>query len=385
MQGTKSYDSWNVDCSDTNNYRAITLSPCLAQLFEHCLLAKFGCFLNSDDLQFGFKRRHSTSHAIFTLRSCVDYYTEHHSNVFVTFLDCSKAFDKVSHYGIFLKLISRNVPLCFLNIMIYWYLNLFCCCQWNGVKSDFFRVITGTKQGGVLSPKIFSLYVDDLIIILRRRGVGCHILQMFLACILYADDLCLIAPSRGAMQEMLLICQEFCAEFCLHFNAKKSKTMLFGQFKNIDVAPLYLNGQPIDYVTEWVYLGTTIVAGKVFSFSPKKELRSFYRSVNSILSSIRKANEMVLMRLLYSICVPILSYAAEVKIFCNPDMHNCNVGLNDAIRRIFSYHRWESPRQLRQQLNLPNIYEIFSQRRAQFEKQCQNSSNAVIAFLTNKL
>ena len=54
------------DCSDPNNYRGITLSPCLAQLFEYCLLAKFGSYLICDDLQFGFKRGHSTSHAIFS-------------------------------------------------------------------------------------------------------------------------------------------------------------------------------------------------------------------------------------------------------------------------------------------------------------------------------
>ena len=156
------------DCSDPNNYRGITLSPCLAQLLEYCLLGKFDSFLTCDDLQFGFKRGLSTSHAIFALKSCVDYYSKYHTNVFVTLLDCSKAFDKVSHYGIFLKLMSRGVPLCFLNLFIYWYLNLFCCCQWNGVKSEYFRVLTGTKQGGVISPSIFTLYLEELITRLRR-------------------------------------------------------------------------------------------------------------------------------------------------------------------------------------------------------------------------
>ena len=373
------------DCSDPNNYRGITLSPCLAQLFEYCLLAKFGSYLICDDLQFGFKKGHSTSHAIFSLKSCVDYYLKYHSNVFVTFLDCSKAFDKVSHYGIFLKLMSRGVPLCFLNIIIYWYLNLFCCCQWSGAKSNYFRILSGTKQGGVISPRIFTLYLDELVARLRARGIGCHVLHLFLACIFYADDLCLIAPSRGAMQEMLAICQEYCSGFCLHFNPKKSKSLLFGNFKDIDVAPLYLNGQQIEYVSQWTYLGTTIVAGKDFSFSPTNDLRSFFRSANSVLSVQRKPNELVQMNLLYSMCVPILSYAAEVKVFRYNDMHNCNVALNDAIRRIFSFNRWESPRELRQQLKLSNLYEIFASRKAQFEKGCRNSYNGVIAFLTNRL
>ena len=387
LQGTITPTIKNVsgDCSDPNNYRGITLSPCLAQLFEYTLLSKFGSFLECDDLQFGFKSGQSTSHAIYVLKSCIEYYLEYHSNVFVTFLDCSKAFDKVSHYGIFLKLMSRNVPLCFLNIMIYWYLNLNCCCQWGGVKSEYFRILTGTKQGGVLSPRIFTVYMDDLIIRLRDKGIGCHMLNIFIACIMYADDLCLMAPSRGAMQSLLTICQEYCNEFCLTFNAKKSKSLLFGHFKNVVVSPLLLNDQPIEYVHEWVYLGTTVVAGKSLTFSSANDLRSFYRSSNSVLSVVRKPNKLVQMKLLYSMCVPILSYAAEVKVLKYNDMHSCNVALNDAIRRIFSFNRWESPRELRLQLNRPNLYDIFATRKAKFTKNCQNSSNVILALLSNRI
>ena len=186
------------------------------------------------------------------------------------------------------------------------------------------------------------------------------------------------------MQELLLICEQFCQENCLSFNAKKSKSLLFGNRMNT-VSPLYINSQPIEYVTEWSYLGTTIVSGKNLSFSHIKDLRSFYRSANSVLSAIRKPNEMVQMHLLYSMCVPILTYAADVKEFKHADMLSCNVALNDAIRRIFSFHRWESPRDLRMQLNYPNLYEIFHSRKALFEEKCKKSSNGVIAFLANKL
>ena len=375
----------NGDVSDPGNYRPITLSPCLAQFFEYCLLHKFEEYLTSDDLQFGFKRKHSTSHAIYALKTCVDYFTEHGSNVFVTFLDCSKAFDKVSHYGILLKLIVRGVPLCFLNLIMYWYLNMFSCCQWNSIKSEYFQLITGTKQGGVLSPRLFALYMDDLIIKLRASGLGCHIISLFLACILYADDLCLITPSRSAMQQLLDICQTYCSEYCLNFNSKKSKTLLFGPSLKTSVQPLTLNCATIDFVDNWKYLGTTVVAGKNLSFTSHDDLHSFYRSTNSILPFLKSPNELVLMQLLYSVCVPTLTYAADVKVLSASEMNSCNVALNNAIRRIFSYQRWESTRSLRQQLNYPNIYEIFESRRIRFASARQRSSNQVIAYLTNKL
>ena len=212
----------NGDSTHSGNYRPITLGPVFLQVFENLLLNKFGHYMVTNDLQFGYKSSHSTSHAIFVLREVVNYYTMHGSNVIVSFLDCSKAFDTISHYGIFLKLIERNVPLCFLKLMIYWYLNMQTRCFWRDAYSDYFDVVTGTKQGGVLSPRIFSMYMDNLIQRLKDSGIGCHILNVFLACLLYADDMCLIAPSRGAMQQLLLICEQYCDEYCLSFNIKKS-------------------------------------------------------------------------------------------------------------------------------------------------------------------
>ena len=205
----------NGDNTSSGNYRPITLGPILLQLFEYLLMNKFGHHLCTDDLQFGYKRRLSASHAIYVLRECVNYFTTHGSNVLVSFLDCSKAFDTISHYGIYLKLMERGVPMCFLNLIIYWYSNMKVRVLWRQTFSEYFSVLTGTKQGGVLSPRFFTLYIDELLRRLRDKDIGCHIIKLFLACLLYADDMCLIAPSRGAMQEMLNICEEFCEEFCL--------------------------------------------------------------------------------------------------------------------------------------------------------------------------
>ena len=126
-----------------------------------------------------------------------------------------------------------------------------------------------------------------------------------------------------------------------------------------------LNGEPIQYVNEWTYLGTTIVAGKEFSFS----------------AAISKPNDLVQMYLLYSNCIPTLTYAAEVKQYKCNDMTDCNTAVNDAIRRIFSYNRWESPRGLRQALGLPGLYEIFASRKKNFEAKCLRSQNRTVSFL----
>ena len=111
---------------DMNNYRGITLAPIISKVFEYTLKSLFQPFLSTSSYQFGFKKKSSTSHAIHCLRETVDYYTSHGSNVYCSFLDASKAFDRLVHAGLFLKLLRRNIPLIFLDIIIMWYSDLQC-------------------------------------------------------------------------------------------------------------------------------------------------------------------------------------------------------------------------------------------------------------------
>ena len=112
---------------------------------------------------------------------------------------------------------------------------------------------------------------------------------------------------------MLTICEEVCSESCLSFNAKKSKALLFGNGKIAigGIEPLVLNNESIEFVTP------------KFAFLNDSELSAFYCSANSILRSLRKHNELVMMKLLYSNCVPNLTYCAEVKELTSVDMHKC--------------------------------------------------------------
>ena len=64
----------NGNVSDSSNYRGITISPMLTKIFEHVLKSLFSEYLSTSALQFGFKRKNSTTHAIYCLKQTVDYY-----------------------------------------------------------------------------------------------------------------------------------------------------------------------------------------------------------------------------------------------------------------------------------------------------------------------
>ena len=78
------------------------------------------------------------------------------------------------------------------------------------------------KQGGVISPVLFCIYINKLLGQLRSSGFGCFIGEVFLGALAYADDIVLLAPTHRAMRNMLALCDRFAEECNVVFNAKKS-------------------------------------------------------------------------------------------------------------------------------------------------------------------
>ena len=182
------------DVRNSENYRAITISSVISKVFEICLYDKMEQFLHTDELQYGFKPGYGCNTAVFTLQHVVNYFRARQSNVYMSAIDASKAFDRINHQKLISKLIQRQLPTCFLNIFVNWYSKLYSCVRWNGVLSSCFKVLCGVRQGGILSPILFNIYVNDLIDSLRVTNVGCSICNVFMGCIMYADDLILISP-----------------------------------------------------------------------------------------------------------------------------------------------------------------------------------------------
>ena len=89
------------------------------------------------------------------------------------------------------------------------------------------------------------------------------------------------------------------------------------------------------------------------------------------------------MKLLYSICVPNLTYACEVAHYHYKEKESLHVALNDAIRRIFSYHRWESIKSLRESFGYLSVTEIFAKMKAKFESQLPSIGNQTLIAIFN--
>ena len=190
----------NADISQSSNYRGISLCPVISKVFEYCISLKFEEFLFSHNLQFGFKQNSGCGSAVYVMQQVIEYFRKRGSTVYLATLDASKAFDCVNHKILIDKLIERNTPLCLVNVISTWFTKLNAVVRWNGVLSLQFPLLCGVRQGGVLSPVLFNIYIDDLIKSLQSRALGCYIGTEFYGCIVYADDIGLLLMLASVMQ-----------------------------------------------------------------------------------------------------------------------------------------------------------------------------------------
>ena len=100
------------------------------------------------------------------------------------------------------------------------------CVKWGNSLSKGFYVKNGVRQGGILSPYLFNIYLDDLSNILKKQYAGCKIANQIINHLLYADDLVLMCPSYRGLQDLLDICGEYAKEHDIKFNTKKSVVLI---------------------------------------------------------------------------------------------------------------------------------------------------------------
>ena len=250
-----------------DSYRAIAGASQLLKVFEYVVLILWGDHLDTDSLQFGFKTGVSTNQCTWLVNEVTTYFMRRGTAVNACLLDCSKAFDKVRFDKLFSKLVGKGLPPIVVRVLISIYKEQTGWVKLAGMRSDPFKITNGTRQGSVISPVLFSVYLDDLLAELRKLQLGCHIGGYWLGACGYADDLILLAPSRDVLQRMLEVCESYASEHNLVFSTdpepakSKTKCMYFcgrvgGRVRY--PAPLYLDGKALPWVETADHLGHTL-------------------------------------------------------------------------------------------------------------------------------
>jgi hypothetical protein len=154
-------------------------------------------------------------------------------------------------------LLKRNIPAHVIRIILDSYTRQSLCTRWANNLSETFSVYNGVKQGGVLSPILISVYMDELIKRLEQCSAGCQIGHKFVGCLAYADDLTLLSPSITGLKQMIAVCESFSREYHVTFNSKKSMCMCIGS-NTLPGAVIHVNGSPIQWKDSVKHLGNIV-------------------------------------------------------------------------------------------------------------------------------
>jgi hypothetical protein len=367
------------DISDVDNYRPIALTCVFSKIFESVLLEKYRHFLTTSHNQFGFKAKHSTDQCIFILKELIDYFTTPQRPLYICFMDASKAFDKVNHFILFDKLLKRGLPVIIVRLICTWYTTQRFFVKWCECLSDPFTVSNGVRQGGILSPLLFNVFIDDLSVNLANTKVGCFIESVCFNHLFYADDSVLVAPSPSALQKLIRVCEAYGIDNDMTFNPNKTVCMAFLPkiFLFLPIPSMYMNGNVLKWVEEHKYLGFIMTSNKSDKKDINRQLRYIYARGNILFRNFYHCHADTKLLLFKSYCYNL--YCCQLWThYSQQHFNKVKVAYNNVFRHLFNIKKRCSMSQLYMYNDIDSFSVLMRKSIVRFRQRLKSSDNLLI-------
>ena len=298
-----------LDPNVVKNYRPITISSVHTKAIESFIIPS----AEISDNQFGFRENRGTAFACNLLNDLTSYCKSRNSPLFLATLDAEKCFDSICHVSLFLKLIDV-LPTYQWLLLYIWYRKLNAVVKWNGCYSKMFDITRGTRQGSKLSPYLFNIFINQLLLDLNDCDVGVRSGDVLYNSMAYADDITVFSTNAKDLQRLIDMCTMYSDRWRFKYGIDKSKCMIIGK-SPFTCEPVWrLNDVSLRNVD------TIEILGNVFNSKGNntshvdnrlnKCMQSFY-SLNSLGMSYPGAAPEVQAHLYKSICQPVLTYGME--------------------------------------------------------------------------
>ena len=312
------------DTQNADNYRGVSLLSIVSKCYTSVLNNRLYCWLEENKIiqegQAGFRKTYSTTDQIFTLFSIVQKcMSKKHQKLYVAFVDFKKAFDSVRHEKLLECIRNHGVKGKFFCTLRAIYSSLLSCVRVNGEYSQFFECPVGVRQGCVLSPTLFSLFINQLanhISVEGRHGIQLlpDLLELFI--LLFADDVALLSMTPIGLQNQLDCLKNCCDEMKLCVNTEKTKIMVFrkGGFLSKHEKWFY-DGAKMEVVNEYCYLGFKFTTMISCNIGTEHLVTKGKKAVGCLNRAFQRYNEMsyeTFFKIFDAKVQPILLYASEI-------------------------------------------------------------------------
>uniref|UniRef100_A0A146MDJ5 RNA-directed DNA polymerase from mobile element jockey n=1 Tax=Lygus hesperus TaxID=30085 RepID=A0A146MDJ5_LYGHE len=307
------------DINDVKCYRGLSFINSMAKILAGLLLGRLQSFVDSRNImseaQTGFRKGYSTVDAIFTLTNLVhlQFSKGPRKKVFAFFVDYRGAFDRVRHDLLFEKLDNMGVSQKFLKFLSAMY-GIGRATVWGREGlSRYFDVEQGVKQGCLLSPLLFALFINDLT---DALVCGVAVGSQVIPALLYADDVVVVAESREDLQRNIDALHGYCTRWSLEVNLEKSKIVVFrrgGRLAGQD--KWYYGSNELDIVSSFRYLGVSLTPALSFTGHLRDKASASKTAINSIYRSFFKQNSIPInakYKVFMAAVRTILTYAAQI-------------------------------------------------------------------------
>ena len=336
-----------LDFTVSDNYRPITISTTISKIIESVLYTRMSDRLKCVDNQYGYKEKSATDLCIFTLKECINMYHSLNTPVFICFIDVRSAFDRVSYWKLFTKLLKRGVPAALVKILAFWYNNQSLSVLWNGYLSHKFYMTNGIRQGALSSPFLYNVFCDTLNVELNNSSLGCCIGNKMLNNLSWADDMVVMSPSSHALNEMLAICDNYADDHLILYNTKKTKCMVVQSRACFlhNLPNIMLSGKILNYVKEFTYLGHIISDDLTDDADIRNQNRKMCARGNMVARKYKAGGVEVKRTLFQAFCYNIYGCALWSR-FKQCNINRLRVNYNNILRQMLNVRSWESASQM---------------------------------------
>ena len=309
---------------DPNNFRGVSLINTICKMFTSILTSRLDKWTEKYNVlhesQAGFRQQYSTTDNIFTLHALAQkYLCRKGGRFYCLFIDFRKAFDSINHDKLWDALERKGINGNFLGIWKSLYSKLKSCVKVDENLTKYFDCTIGTRQGCVGSPKIFSLFINDLISYLESKlnqGIFVTTDINDVLTLMFADDVSCFADSVAGLKRLLNELEIFCKSVGLYINFYKTKIIVFRNGGPLRMTEKWLfGGREIEVVSFYKYLGMFFTPKLVWTKTLESQALQGLKSSAFIFKFQKKFgffSPQDIFKLFDTIVKPVLCYGSEI-------------------------------------------------------------------------